>query len=62
LGKTLHRARKNVLRASGHDDKLLNSFRIPSGFEMAPDLHQTLERAISAPPIAPLAAVLEEIS
>jgi hypothetical protein len=58
LGKTLYKALKSVLRASGHDDKLLNNFRIPSGFEMAPDLRWALERAIGAP----LAAVLEEIS
>jgi predicted ATPase len=58
LGKTLYKALKSVLRASGHDDKLLNNFRIPSGFEMAPDLRWTLERAIGAP----LEAVLEEIS
>ena len=62
LGKALHRALKNVVKASGHNDKLLNSFRIPSGYEMAPDLRETLERALGAPPIAPLAAVSAEIS
>jgi hypothetical protein len=45
----LHKALKGVVKASGHDDKLLNSFRIPPGYEMAPDLRETLERAFGAP-------------
>jgi hypothetical protein len=39
------------VRASGHDDTLLNNFRIPSGFMMAPDLRMAESRS-NAPPAA----------
>ncbi|MGA2493497.1 MAG: AAA family ATPase [Roseiarcus sp.] len=46
LGKSLFKALKPILKAAGHDDKLLDSFKIPVGYEMGKDLKETLEQAL----------------
>jgi len=43
LGKTLHKALKCEVKAAGHDDKLLDRFAIPKGYEVASDLRKILE-------------------
>ncbi len=43
LGKTLHRALKAVAKGKGYDDKLLDRFIIPTGFEIAVSLKEKLE-------------------
>ena len=48
-GKSLWKALKPIVKAARHDDKLLNSFTIPKGYEMARDLKATLEQALEAP-------------
>jgi len=48
-GKSLWKALKPIVKAAGHDDKLLNSFKIPKGYEMAGDLKATLAQALAAP-------------
>jgi hypothetical protein len=49
LGKSLLDALKPIIKADGHDDKLLNSFKIPAGYEMAPDRRDILTQAIASP-------------
>lgn len=46
LGKYLWRQLKTVVKAAGHDDKLLDNFVIPEGFEMAPSLKEVIVKAI----------------
>ncbi|AGU51795.1 AAA domain-containig protein [Variovorax paradoxus B4] len=46
LGKNLHKALKTIVKKSGFDEHSLSNFRIPKGFEMAPDLRLVLERAL----------------
>ena len=48
VGKTLLSALKVVVKAVDHDDKLLDSYKIPSDYEMAPDLREILEQALAA--------------
>jgi hypothetical protein len=48
VGKALWRALKPIVKAAGHDEKLLNSFSIPHGYEVASDLKATLEQAFEA--------------
>lgn len=45
-GKKLLAALKTVIKADGMDDNLLNSFEIPQGFVMAPDLKDLIIEAI----------------
>lgn len=47
-GKKLHAALKTVIKANGHDDGLLNSFAIPSGYTAAPELKALIETAIAS--------------
>ena len=49
VGKGLWKALKPIVKAAGYDDKRLNSFTIPKGWEMARDLKATLEQALAAP-------------
>lgn len=46
LGKNLWRQLKTVVKAAGHDDKLLDNFVIPEGFELAPSLKEVLQKAL----------------
>ncbi|WP_408399245.1 translation initiation factor IF-2 associated domain-containing protein [Paraburkholderia aspalathi] len=46
LGKTLHRSLKNIVKASGFDDKKLDRFLVPTGHELAPELRQQIERLL----------------
>ncbi len=48
-GKSLWKALKPIVKAAGHDDRLLNSFKIPKGYEMAGDLKATLKQALEVP-------------
>ncbi|UYY77355.1 ATP-dependent nuclease [Sphingomonas sp. R1] len=50
-GKKLLAALKVVVKADGHDDKLLNAYRISPDHEVAPDLRQLLEACL-VPPVA----------
>lgn len=50
-GKKLLAALKVVVKADGHDDKLLNSYRIVPGHEVAPDLRQLLEACLAPMPV-----------
>lgn len=43
LGKTLHKALKVEVKAAGRDDKLLDRFSVPEGYEVASDLRLILE-------------------
>ncbi|VWC22282.1 translation initiation factor IF-2 [Burkholderia aenigmatica] len=47
LGKTLHKALKVEVKASGYDDKLLDRFSVPEGYEVASDLRSILEGMLS---------------
>lgn len=47
LGKTLHRALKEVVKAAGYNEKLLDKFSIPEKFEVAPELRSIIEHALS---------------
>jgi predicted ATPase len=47
LGKYLWKQLKTVVKAAGKDDKLLNNFVIPEGFEVAPSLKTVLEKALN---------------
>lgn len=47
LGKTLLAALKTVVTANKKDESLLNGYKIPPGFEMASDLREVLEKALS---------------
>jgi hypothetical protein len=47
-GKLLHSALKVIAKEKGKDDKLLDSFTIPPGFEMAPDLKNVIEAVVAA--------------
>jgi ABC-type cobalamin/Fe3+-siderophores transport system ATPase subunit len=49
-GKKLLAALKSVVKADGHDDKILNAFQISSKHEVAPDLRNLLEACL-APPV-----------
>ncbi len=46
IGKKLLAALKVVIREGGYDDKLLNKFNIPNGFELAPDLKQAILKSV----------------
>jgi predicted ATPase len=46
-GKKLLAALKDVIKAAGKDDKLINAFSIPNGYELAPDLREIIQEAIS---------------
>ena len=48
VGKSLWRQLKPVVKAAGHDDKLLDRFTIPVGYEVATDLKAILEQALAA--------------
>jgi ABC-type lipoprotein export system ATPase subunit len=48
-GKKLLSALKAIAKRNGKDDKLLDGFAIPLGFEVAPDLRNVIELAISSP-------------
>ena len=45
-GKKLLSALKVVAKANGKDEKLLDAFTIPGGFEVAPDLRAIIEAAV----------------
>lgn len=47
-GKRLHAALKTVVKAAGRDDSLMNSFTIPSGYTVAPELKVLIEEAFSS--------------
>lgn len=47
-GKKLHAALKPVIKASGHDDRLLNAFSIPSGHTLALELKVLIEAAVAS--------------
>jgi hypothetical protein len=47
LGKSLYKALKPIVKAAGYDDKLLNNFKIPTGYEIAPDLKTVLIAALA---------------
>jgi energy-coupling factor transporter ATP-binding protein EcfA2 len=47
-GKLLHRALKPILKAAGQDDSQLNSFQIPNGYTIAPELKVLIERAVAS--------------
>lgn len=49
LGKSLWKQLKTVVKAAGHDDKLLDTFAIPEGFEVAPSLKEVLLKAVATP-------------
>jgi hypothetical protein len=46
-GKLLHAALKKIVKADGFDDALLNKFRIPNGYTLAPDLKILIEEALA---------------
>lgn len=46
-GKKLLAQIKVVATQNGYSDKLLNTFTIPEGFTVAPDLKLILERALA---------------
>ncbi|WP_338545719.1 translation initiation factor IF-2 N-terminal domain-containing protein [Pseudomonas benzopyrenica] len=47
LGKTLHKALKAVIQKRKKDDKLLDRFTIPAGFEIATSLKEKIEKALN---------------
>ncbi|MEY9562249.1 ATP-binding protein [Sinorhizobium fredii] len=49
LGKSLWKQLKTVVKAAGHEDKLLDNFFIPEGFEMAPSLKEVILQAVNPP-------------
>lgn len=49
-GKKLHGALKTIVKDAGHDDKLLNAYRIPTGTEVARDLRLLLEACLALAP------------
>ena len=49
-GKKLLAALKVVVKADGHDDKMLNAYRISPNYEVAPDLRRLLEACLTPPP------------
>lgn len=49
LGKNLWKQLKTVVKAAGHDDKLLDNFVIPEGFEMARGLKEVVLKAVNPP-------------
>jgi len=51
-GKRLHAALKIVVKADKFDDALLNKFRIPSGYTVAPDLKILIEAALAGEIVA----------
>lgn len=48
LGKTLHKALKPIVKAAGHDDKLLDNFFIPKSIELATELKACLELMLNS--------------
>jgi energy-coupling factor transporter ATP-binding protein EcfA2 len=53
-GKKLHAALKPIVKAAGHDDKLINAFTIPKGYIVAPELKSMIEEAVSRDNISDL--------
>ena len=53
LGKKLHAALKPVVKAAGHDDKLLDRFHIPPQYVMAAELKELLSTLLAGVPAAP---------
>ena len=49
-GKKLLAALKNVIKAAGFDDGLINSFTIPNGYTVAENLKVLIEKAIASDP------------
>lgn len=47
LGKSLHKALKNIAKQHHHDDKKLDRFLIPPGHELASDLRRIVERLLA---------------
>lgn len=47
-GKKLHASLKTIIKAKKLDDSLLNSFAIPSGYTVAPELKELIEAAITS--------------
>lgn len=47
-GKKLHAALKTIVKSAGHDDTLLNAFKIPSGYTVAPELRALIEKALAS--------------
>ncbi|MDE1163779.1 MAG: AAA family ATPase [Acidobacteriaceae bacterium] len=47
LGKSLLRALKPVIKYAGYDEKRLNNLTMPVGFELASDLKELLQKALS---------------
>lgn len=48
LGKSLHKALKNIAKQYRHDDKKLDRFIIPSGYELASELRVAIEKLLVA--------------
>lgn len=46
-GKMLHAALKPIVKRAGRDESLLNSFTIPEGFVLAPELKTLIEDALA---------------
>lgn len=51
-GKRLHAALKTIVKAAGRDDAPLNSFAVPSGYTVAPELKAVIEEAVASDPAA----------
>ena len=47
VGKILHKALKQPIKTDRYDDKLLDRFTVPSGYEIAPTLRVTIEQMLS---------------
>lgn len=47
VGKGLWSALKPIIKAAGYDDKLLDAYTLPSGHEIAADLREMIERAVT---------------
>jgi predicted ATPase len=50
-GKRLLKALKTVVKDAGHDDRLLNAYRIAADYEVASDLRAVLESCLGPPPV-----------
>lgn len=48
VGKELWKKLKPIIKAANHDDGLLNSFRIPDGYEIAPELRAYIEKIVES--------------